>query len=784
MIELKNLTKIYTTKAGEVRALDDVSVTLPDKGIVFILGKSGSGKSTLLNVVGGLDRATSGEIIIDGKSSASFKDGDFDAYRNTYIGFVFQEYNLLNDFSIADNVALATDLQGKRDPKQIEDILETVDLKGMGNRKPGTLSGGQKQRVALARALVKNPAVIMADEPTGALDSATGEQIFQTLKTLSEEKLVIVVSHDRDFAQRYSDRMIELEDGKIVRDSDNAEDVAKKLSEDVAVSGSTLLVKTGATMNEENVAALRRAFTETPESKVVFRTEEQLKDAVEGKSKRARKADDAEVVRPPLKLIRSRLPVTKATRLGASSMKKKPFRLMITILLSAIAFGLFGIADTMISYNLTDATVRTIRQGNIDYATFAKTTITTKTTLSTGVDGLPARSAPSFTLDEQNLLEEKTGLSLYPFFSTNNVLSHINTQNRASLYYNRKISGYIEVAEEDIDAFGFRLIGAGSRLAENDKEIVITKHHYEHYHEYGYNVLQSGVEPYIVPIEKPEDLIGKSLALGYGNVRIVGILDTGFDGRYDQLDKTLDSLSGDLNLTVRNEWESYQQEIKNSFHSAIFVTKGYAANNMTFQGKLLYNRMIAKMPSSKKAVKRVVKISMTPVITSEINVEENLKTTVETSYNLQNKSTSFIDDADHIVKSLSQIFLYAGIGCALFAALLLYNFISVSIQHRKREIGILRALGARKGDVFLIFVVECLLIALIAWGVACAIAIIGPVVINGILKNHLGVPVTLLAFGFRQLMIMLAVSVAIGVIGCFLPTYRAARKKPVDAIRS
>ena len=216
MIELKKLTKVYVTKAGEVRALDDVSVTLPDRGMVFILGKSGSGKSTMLNVVGGLDRVTSGEIIIDGKSSASFNDGDFDAYRNTYIGFVFQEYNLLDDFTVAENVALATNLQGLRNADHIEHILETVDLGGMGNRKPSTLSGGQKQRVALARALVKNPAVIMADEPTGALDSETGEQIFQTLKNLSREKLVVVVSHDRDFAQRYGDRLIELEDGKIV----------------------------------------------------------------------------------------------------------------------------------------------------------------------------------------------------------------------------------------------------------------------------------------------------------------------------------------------------------------------------------------------------------------------------------------------------------------------------------------------------------------------------------------------------------------------------------------
>lgn len=781
MIELKNLTKIYTTKAGEVRALDDVSVTLPDKGIVFILGKSGSGKSTLLNVVGGLDRVTSGEIIIDGKSSASFKDGDFDAYRNTYIGFVFQEYNLLNDFSIADNVALATDLQGKRDAKRIEEILETVDLKDMGSRKPNTLSGGQKQRVALARALVKNPAVIMADEPTGALDSATGEQIFQTLKNLSKEKLVIVVSHDRDFAQRYGDRLIELEDGKIVRDSEGDEAIAKKLSEDVAVSGSTLLVKTGAVMTEENVTALRRALAEAPESKVVFRTEEELKEATEGKRKRERSAEDNDAVRPPLKLIRSRLPVMKATRLGANSMKKKPLRLIITIFLSAIAFGLFGIADTMLSYNLVDATVRTIQDSNIDYATYRKNVTTVLKYDAAEKPEKPAHTSPSFVLDDINLVEKETGLNFFPFYTTLYPLSNLATKTE---YYTQKISGYIEMDEEKFPSLGYQFIGEGSRLPVDETEIAITKHHYDHYHELGYQVKPLFDDPYILAIEKPEDLLGKELSLGYGKVKVVGIIDTGFSSRYKNLNRNLVDTK-DLKLDELNEWESYNDEVSNSFHSAIFVVPGYAQKNFkNYLGKVTYSRLIAKMPTNKNVIRRAVKFGLAPIVTTTYDEKTMCTTTTTTTFTLLHKSSSFIDSADQLVGNLSRIFLYAGLGCALFAALLLYNFISVSIQHKKREIGILRALGARKADVFFIFLAECLLISLFSWGASCIFAGIGPTIINDILNQHLGVDISLLAFGVRQVLIMLGVSVFIGIIGCFLPTYRAARKKPVDAIRS
>lgn len=221
MIRLENVTKIYKAKKGHsTTALNNVSIIFDNKGMTFILGKSGSGKSTLLNVVGGLDRYDSGNITILGKSNKDFKQSDFDSYRNTYVGFVFQEYNLLDDYNVHENIALALQLQQKKiDQKKIESLLEKLDLKDLEYRNVNELSGGQKQRVAIARALIKNPKIILADEPTGNLDSETSKQIMNLFKEISKEKLVIIVSHDTETANNYGDRIIQIKDGNIISDT-------------------------------------------------------------------------------------------------------------------------------------------------------------------------------------------------------------------------------------------------------------------------------------------------------------------------------------------------------------------------------------------------------------------------------------------------------------------------------------------------------------------------------------------------------------------------------------
>ena len=248
MLEVRNLSKIYEQKDGTpLKALTDINISFPEKGMVFLLGKSGSGKSTLLNICSGLDAPTSGEIMVKGRSSKDFSQLDFDSYRNTFVGFVFQEYHILNEFSVSDNISLALELQDKpKDPVLIEKILNEVGLHNFADRSPSTLSGGEKQRIAIARALVKKPEIIMADEPTGALDSETGKQIFELLKNMSKDKLIIVVSHDRDFANQYADRIIELKDGKVISDISKVTEHQVSVSQNIEYIGNSLHIKDGA----------------------------------------------------------------------------------------------------------------------------------------------------------------------------------------------------------------------------------------------------------------------------------------------------------------------------------------------------------------------------------------------------------------------------------------------------------------------------------------------------------------------------------------------------------
>lgn len=222
MLTLKNIKKTYKTGNFEQHALKGVNLNFRENEFVAILGPSGSGKTTLLNIIGGLDRYDEGELIINGKSTSKFKSSEWDSYRNNCIGFVFQSYNLISHISVLANVEMGMTLSGiskKQRRKRALEVLEQVGLKDHVHKKPNQLSGGQMQRVAIARALATNPDIILADEPTGALDSETSIQIMELIKEIAKEKLVIMVTHNPDLAKEYATRVVELKDGEVIHDS-------------------------------------------------------------------------------------------------------------------------------------------------------------------------------------------------------------------------------------------------------------------------------------------------------------------------------------------------------------------------------------------------------------------------------------------------------------------------------------------------------------------------------------------------------------------------------------
>ena len=563
MLEIINLKKTYKTKQGvETHALNGVSLKFPETGLVFLLGKSGSGKSTLLNICGGLDSPTEGEIIIKERSSKDFSQTDFDSYRNTFVGFIFQEYNILYEFSVEDNIALALELQGKpKDINAINSLLSDVDLEGLGKRKPNTLSGGQKQRIAIARALIKSPEIIMADEPTGALDSTTGKQVFDTLKKLSKDKLIIVVSHDRDFAEEYGDRIIELKDGKVISDVTKSEEQQEKINNNISVIGDEILcVKDGEVLTDDDFKLIKRFLKGNKNSiicnnqKDVTSIKKAAKINEDGSKEVFIKTDENNLKiknysKEDSRFIKSKLPLRHAVKIGVSSLKVKPFKLFLTICLCSFAFILFGLLSTMMLYDDKEVFKSTL--GNSNYDTFKLEKM------------YKTEEFSYFSEDEDayvynNLIPTKLTEEEFKKFKDT-----YGSKTVGAVIYNRDISNVIQRQDDtsyyrsSIYSFGYLdednplrkdMIG---KYPVKDDEIVITEYLAE-------SILHIGLmdptnnKKYI--INNNEDLIDKKLKLGEKIYTVTGIVsNTPLSSDFDVLKEAGDTdsdLIGQLNVEL------------------------------------------------------------------------------------------------------------------------------------------------------------------------------------------------------------------------------------------
>ncbi len=1079
MLKAYNLKKTYKPKKGqEVHALDDVSIEFEEKGLVFILGKSGSGKSTLLNVLGGLDTYDEGVIEVKGKSSKDFSQADFDSYRNTFIGFIFQDYNVLDGYSVEKNIGLALELQGKKaDKERIEELIKQVDLEGLGKRKPNTLSGGQKQRVAIARALVKNPEIIMADEPTGALDSNTGKQVFDTLKKLSKEKLVIVVSHDREFAEIYGDRVVELADGKIISDIYKYKSEPKKSDGFEIVDDKILTIKKGTKLDAEKLDKLNEFLSSKDEDIIIstdldankkFKAFAKIDDEGNKESFKDTTKEDLDIKDydpKDFKLIRSKLPFKDSFKMGASGLKSKKFRLFMTILLSSIAFALFGLADTMASYEKVGNTIKSIRDNHINVATFQKT----YRLKNSNYDQITK-------MDDEDIkaLKDKFGKDVYPVYYIDNnnydwssfsIGDNFYKSYSSSEYttYANGINGFVEMDSGSVQQFGNVVAGS---YPDSDNKIMLTSYVADSFVKFGLKIEGESYQSSDPSnISNRTELVGKTINLGGQKFTISGILDTNFDtSEYSKVLDKKDSSSNISNLLIKNQFED---DRKYGVHTLIFLNNGYYSRNMSkgdvadwiygyvnfrddthninfsadrlmkykqnmenvyffdntktslasneiilsfdkynvntssFNTSILkygeyesvdgisnkgldFNEVFANIsvedknnypllfeyyqnngsmdgifdayarvyswgeynlekepwsnegsypnisgnqalktefesfienfydnrpckftlyrkflseytesrikqeyndyllstgktssdysiysflynyesPLTKVKYESFMKyiaftVSMEPyeIVTDYYNNGKKIEDTYTvvgfyiasssedwvrycindklyedlakqsdpdrnkpysyaifkmdtdslvkqavklsytnkqgtnsvgnyTSYRLRNAVMSNFEFVNNLVEILAQVFLYIGIGFAVFAAFLLMNFISISISYKKREIGILRAIGARGFDVFKIFFNEAFIISFINFVISFAIAFAICIILNMVIRSNTGFKMTLLNIGIRQIGLMLGISVLVAIIASALPVSRIARKKPIDAIRN
>lgn len=974
MLEVKGLKKFYKSKSGNtVKALNGVTLSFPERGMIFLLGKSGSGKSTLLNVCGGLDTPTDGEVIVKGKSSKDFTQSDFDSYRNTFVGFVFQEYNILNEFSVENNIALALELQGKeKNQAAVDKILKEVDLEDYGKRKPNTLSGGQKQRIAIARALIKDPEIIMADEPTGALDSNTGKQVFDTLKKLSKDKLVLVVSHDREFAETYADRIIELKDGKVISDVSKTAEKQEILNNNVSIVGNSVLcVKDGSHLGEEDFQFIKDFLKQNKNALICsdekdvnnFKKTARIND--DGYKEVFNDTDEDKIVKKKYtekdsKFISSKLPMKRAFTMGISGLKSKPFRLIVTSLLCTFAFVLFGLLSTMMLYDgdavfkesitKSDYTrIKAIKQYQINSEFYSGDTLESEYSYM-----VPTR----MTKDEVDNFANTFGNGTFGIKTLNGEVQNIYNRPNEYSYYKIAIQG-VAVVEKDnpilnnmigeypsakneiaISTYlATSIVENGLKDIKNDvkysidnindvigKTIIVGNEEYivtgifeseeislkyedlKQTGEYDWdlvssfnNELSEGIHQIIFVTEErlnditPDSEIVWNMFNGLGNMMVKfdqannyyqllsygkysSIANTFNINYFDQNNTTVEDneiiLSScamyqiiennyqKLSSTYQNKWhnwenyenslsrKAYQLLIENVENNSIlnddvkemykkelidFVNESGVLNFIVNSYNMYDSMAIDGFEQDVKVVGYFELVGYELAIVSDelfdtisetvidiykargeyysinsteykvlsdavydyvyLNYDKSQEATnslllllnkeldeSETGFAMINRIANQVSIANSMVEILSKAFLYVGIIMAVFAALLLSNFISVSISAKTKEIGILRAVGARSIDVFKIFFFESFSITL-----GCVIlSIIGGFTACSILNNMVGelIEVSLFVFGILSIVILILVALITTVVATIIPVWKAAKKKPVDSIRT
>ena len=345
MIELVNIKKDYVASKNVTHALKGVSLKLPDKGMVFITGKSGSGKSTLMNVLGGLDDKTEGEIYIDGVQITGSKNSVLDEYRNKYVGIIYQSFNLFPNETVYENIKIAVEISDKPIAEEdYDEVLKTLDLEKKKHTLVKNLSGGQKQRVAIARTIIKKPEVILADEPTGNLDSKSAKIIFDYLKEFSKEKLVIIISHDQQSAEKYGDRIIFLKDGLVASD--------KVRNEIVKSSGKVIEIKDNQDVSKEEIAAINKKLGD--DVKIVSESEK-YRDF----------DDDIQPSKEKPEFKSGRLKLKPSFKLAWKFFKSGRASFALTLIISTVLFTLLSLSRSFVQFDGKDALDHIVETNNI-----------------------------------------------------------------------------------------------------------------------------------------------------------------------------------------------------------------------------------------------------------------------------------------------------------------------------------------------------------------------------------------------------------------------------------
>ncbi|MBQ2639048.1 ATP-binding cassette domain-containing protein [Candidatus Saccharibacteria bacterium] len=743
MLEVKNVSKIYRTDEVELKALDDVSINLRRNEFVSILGPSGSGKTTLLNIIGGLDRYTSGDLIIDGVSTKDYYDRDWDTYRNHKVGFVFQSYNLISHQSILSNVELALTLSGvsKIERKnRAKEALKKVGLEDHINKLPRQLSGGQMQRVAIARALVNNPSIILADEPTGALDSKTSVQIMDLLKEIAKDKLVVMVTHNPDLAKEYSTRIINVKDGKIIGDTmpfdgKNEEDV----EENTKYTSMSLLTALSLSKNNLMTKRGRTVLTAVAGSIGIIGIALILALA-NGVNQYVGNIAGTKTLPSEITVDRDYI----ESGYNLTSIKEDNSKANGDIVAEDDIRTNFSVSkQSQIRHNDTKSLKKYIEDNQKELNSFVDTV-----NYNYGVD---------IKILDKN--DENEVITISPI-KDNDLLSLLGSNSTSNL-----------VSEEDflkssvkelISETPYEILSG--KFPENSSELVLIVGRDKKFSlssAYTLNLARrSALDQFIDNINNGRELVSGNVGLNYSDI----------------IGKT-------YRVSLNGEDYDNAKEVK-----IVGVATGKTDSDDT--GFLAY---------SHELVEEVVNASSdfdidSPKVISFYAKTEDDKKKVNEFLDKYNESTSdkivYKDSTQEMIKTIKSVVnmlsyvLIAFVAISLVVSSIMIGIITyISVLERTKEIGILRAIGASKKDVVRVFRAETIIEGFIAGLIGVTVAWLLSLAVNAIVSIVAHIE-NITSMDIFQAIVLITISIVLTMAAGAAPAARASRKDPVEALRS
>ena len=840
MLQLQHISKVYHTANQEFHALKDISIRFRENEFVSILGQSGSGKTTLLNIIGGLDQYTSGDLLIQGKSTKQFKDRDWDSYRNHTIGFVFQSYNLIGHQTALSNVEIAMTLSGvskaERKKRAIE-ALERVGLKDHLYKKPSQMSGGQMQRIAIARALVNNPKVVLADEPTGALDSETSVQIMELLKDIAKERLVIMVTHNPELAKTYSTRIVQVLDGNILSDSNPYEPTEEKTQGDIQFTKTKMSFMTALALSFNNLLTKKgRTFLTAFAGSIGIIGIALILALSNGVSDYVKKVQEDTLVSLPLTISEQNQSNLLAT---SPDLSDKPYKdnneLGVNTVLTKLLKKQIGKNDlaSFKKYLEENASQVEALTKDVRYQYNLQPYIYESDTSDGPKSILPSTLADEVEISNQTMKGYLHNIDYWSELSSDTnmlesqydvlegrlptdkseivLIADENNEISDLLLYSLRIKDPSELNDaKKLDELGSQTYQYSDFIGKTFKAVVNTNRFVKENNQwinkiddksYMKTQIENGLELKIVGVLRQKEGTRSSVNSPSGGVAYTSAL---IDYTSEQIQNSDIVKEQEANPTINVFTGKEFAKDPKPFNSADLTEEekiqlAKMTPEQQAQYVQQYNDNLAATYEENLAKLGVIDKSKPAAIefyTSSFQQKQELKDFIN-AYNTAKKDAgeddkvlAYSDDIQTIMSSITTMVgvittvLVGFVAISLIVSSIMIAIITyISVLERTKEIGILRAMGASKKDIRRIFTAETAIEGFISGVLGIAITLLATFPINAIVAQTTKVD------GVAQLpwdaaLILILISIVLTVLAGLIPSRIAAKKDPVESLRS